>query len=81
MVSVMSKKPNRYSSKKLKQAKKERELVQAVRRDLHQPSDAAWGTSPGSLGLVKAASEEARHETCFECGYSAGRHARICSRH
>jgi hypothetical protein len=25
-------------------------------------------------------SEEARHETCFECGSWGGRHASICSR-
>jgi hypothetical protein len=31
-------------------------------------------------GLVKMQSEEARHMTCPECGFSSGRHLRICSR-
>lgn len=51
-----------------------------VRADLNPMSDPGVGTSPGALGLVKMASEEARHVTCPECGYGAGRHARICSR-
>ena len=54
-------------------------MQQAIRSDFRQPSNASWGTSPEALGLVKAASEEARHATCFECGYSGGRHARVCS--
>jgi hypothetical protein len=58
-----------------------RAMTEAIRSDFQRPSDAAWGTSPGALGIVKAASEEARHETCFECGYSGGRHGRICSRY
>ena len=40
--------------------------------------DEGHGTSPASLGAVKAASEESRLATCSECGYSGGRHARVC---
>lgn len=54
---------------------------QAIRSEVQGRSgDQAWGTSPGALGAVKAASEEARMGTCFECGYSGGRHAGMCSR-
>jgi hypothetical protein len=66
------------------QRRKEREdaraVTEAVRADLGGRNDPAWGTSPGALGIVKATSEEARHATCFECGYSGGRHARMCPR-
>ena len=51
-----------------------------LRRDMDKPTDEGWGTSPGALGEVKRASEEARLVTCVECGYSAGRHSRSCSR-
>jgi DNA-directed RNA polymerase subunit RPC12/RpoP len=43
--------------------------------ELPEPS---WGTSPMSLARVKMESEEARHSTCPDCGYGAGRHARSC---
>jgi hypothetical protein len=67
------------AEKKRKAKAEARAITKAVRADLRQPTDVAWGTSPGSLAIVKASSEEARHATCFECGYSGGRHARICS--
>ena len=52
-----------------------------LRRDMDQPgTDAGWGTSPGAMGETKRASEEARLVSCVECGYSAGRHSRSCSR-
>lgn len=69
----------RSKREKLKRAE-EAKLRQVVRDDMQQQPDHAPGTSPASLGLVKAASEEARLETCFECGYSGGRHARLCPR-
>lgn len=55
-------------------------LNEQIRTELKgHPSDMR-GTSPGALGLVKQASEEARLVTCPECGYAAGRHSRMCSR-
>ena len=48
--------------------------------DFRKPiPDVPLGTSVNSLGIVKAASEEARMETCPDCGHSGGRHARVCS--
>jgi hypothetical protein len=41
-------------------------------------SSTSVGTGPAALGLVKASSEEARLATCWECGYSGGRHSRLC---
>lgn len=40
----------------------------------------AVGTGSAAMGRVKAESEEARVETCFECGSTSGRHLRGCSR-
>jgi hypothetical protein len=53
---------------------------QAIRLDLNRPGDPGFGTSPASMGAVKMASEEALMTACSECGYSAGRHAKVCSR-
>jgi hypothetical protein len=81
----MTRRTKRYrftskAAKREEEKRKARAIVQAVRSDLRQqPADASWGTSPGALGLVKAQSEEARLATCFECGYSGGRHSRRCS--
>jgi hypothetical protein len=61
--------------------RRERAMTEAARNDVHdQPSGPAWGTSPASLGVVKAASEEARLLTCPECGRAAGRHSKLCTR-
>jgi hypothetical protein len=74
-----SKKRPIQGSQKKNAARKARAETLAARLDVHgSPSDQAWGTSPGALGVVKAASEEARHVTCSECGYSSGRHSRFC---
>jgi hypothetical protein len=51
-----------------------------IRLDMIQTHDPGVGTSPASLGLVKMQSEEARLQTCPECGSSGGRHMRVCSR-
>jgi hypothetical protein len=73
-----------YRAKRAAKRHKEREgaraITDAVRADLRGRDDPGWGTSPGALGIVKAMSEESRDATCFECGYSGGRHARMCSR-
>jgi hypothetical protein len=53
---------------------------QSIRLELNRPGDPGFGTSPASLGIVKAASEEARYVTCPDCGYGGGRHARMCER-
>lgn len=70
------------SGKKKQQRAREQAIgsKDAIRKDMQKPSDVAWGTSPGSMGRVKAESEEARLETCPECGYSAGRHSGMCSK-
>ncbi len=54
--------------------------VEAVRDGMKQRRDQAPGTSPNALGLVKAASEEARLAICTDCGYASGRHSRSCAR-
>lgn len=78
-------KNRRHNQRKAANAKKaqaqaNRAMDKSVRADMKQQGDQAPGTSPASLGIVKMQSEEARHETCFECGYSGGRHARLCPR-
>lgn len=77
---MANKKQRSWSRGKKSEAQANRAIDVAVRQDLKQMSDPGRGTSPGSLGIVKASSEESRHETCFECGYSSGRHGRFCSR-
>jgi hypothetical protein len=42
-------------------------------------SGAPKGTGPAALGAVKMTSEEARLMTCWECGYTGGRHSRLCT--
>jgi ATP-dependent exoDNAse (exonuclease V) alpha subunit len=74
------------SKKRRKQRKRKPKLFTAgqikesVRKEDLQESDVAWGTSPGQMGRVKAESEEARLESCPECGYSGGRHSMMCSK-
>lgn len=51
-----------------------------IRQELKGRSDPGVGTSPNSMGAVKSASEEARLATCPDCGYSGGRHSRMCAR-
>lgn len=51
---------------------------QAVQRDLNPLSDETHGTF--LTAEVKRNCEEAQHVVCCECGSSAGRHMRGCSR-
>lgn len=53
---------------------------QAIRLELNKPGEPGFGTSPNSMGAVKLASEEARLISCPDCGYSDGRHSRMCAR-
>jgi hypothetical protein len=63
-------------------ARKGRERVASnradIRTELQGHADEGWGTSPGAMGAVKMQSEEAKHTTCIDCGYSDGRHSRFC---
>lgn len=79
----MSKKRDRRAAskhKKKEQQGRERANTMAVKTDMQQPSDPGVGTSPSSMGAVKMASEEARLITCPDCGFSKGRHSRLCPR-
>lgn len=63
-------------------ARREGVQTQAARAEVNSGvGDNAFGTGNSAMGAVKMASEEARMETCPECGYGGGRHAaRICSK-
>lgn len=71
--------PGAKAAKKKNAARRVGFESQAARNDVHAGGSDQHGTAPGAMGIVKAASEEARHETCFECGYGGGRHGRMCS--
>jgi hypothetical protein len=71
----------KWKPKNAKLTPREAAHTQAARQEVHGGGhDVGWGTSPASLGEVKRASEEAQHVTCPECGFSRGRHARMCPR-
>ena len=72
----MNRPTTRPHAKKKKRGTKARVTAAGFRKPI---PDVPLGTSVNSLGIVKAASEEARMETCPDCGYSGGRHARVCS--
>ncbi len=72
-------KPSKKRKKQTAAQKEARKERAEIRREMRGGTDdVVWGTSPRSLGRVKAESEEARLATCPDCGYSGGRHSRFC---
>lgn len=70
------------SQEKRRRAGRENAEAQAARDEVNRGGDpGGWGTGAGALGIVKAASEEAKHSVCVECGSSGGRHMRGCPNH
>jgi hypothetical protein len=65
-----------------RRARREQAQVEAARHDVRSGGghDPGWGTSASSMGEVKRVSEEAKLVTCPECGYTAGRHSRLCAK-
>lgn len=78
--------PRQNAKQKLRAMDKEQikhrvsSAAQGARTDMHAGGSDAVGTGSAAMGRVKMESEEARMETCFECGYAGGRHASLCSR-
>lgn len=62
-----------------RRAYKEGVQTEAAKLDVHGKPDRTWGTTGFAIGEVKRSSDEAKLATCPECGYSAGRHSRLCS--
>lgn len=80
----MAKKGRKWTADEKRNQSQAMRAVGGVREDMRaagKPGDQSFGTAPGSLGIVKMQSEEARMGTCYECGYSSGRHGQLCSKY
>lgn len=57
-----------------------RQAAEDAKEDIHGGPDLAPGSSgnPFAMGYIKMSSEEAKLVQCPECGFSKGRHSKLC---